>query len=61
MKSVVFRLSQPGVYNWGGYYGPIHSLGYDLLFVSGPETNDHKHASYEVPVEQIERTLSLYM
>lgn len=59
-------LSQPDVFNWGGYYGPVNALGYNMLFVAGDEAEPvgnilyAKHANYHVPIERIEEALSRY-
>ncbi len=54
-------LSQPEIYNWGGYYGPLHSLGYEMVFVVGDKLESGtKHTDYTVPVERIKNALSLY-
>lgn len=56
----LFVLSQPGIYNWGGYYGPVHALGYEMVFVTGSEAPDAKHANYHVPIETIDAALSRF-
>ncbi len=54
-------LSQPDLFNWGGYYGPMQSLGYDMLFVTGDDTQDKKHADYSIPIDRLREALSLYV
>jgi tetratricopeptide (TPR) repeat protein len=48
-------LSQPDLYNWGTFQGPMESLGYQPLFVCGDSVAgvNSKHADYEVPPERI--------
>jgi len=48
-------LSQPNLHNWGTFQGPMESLGYSPLWVSGDWANaqDQKHSDYHVPVERI--------
>ena len=46
-------LSQPGLFNWGTYYGMMRDLGYDLTFVCGDDGQDEKHASYSIPVPRL--------
>ncbi len=53
----IFVLSAPNLFNWGGFYGPMNSLGYHILFVAGPETTNYKHANYSVPVEHLRRVI----
>lgn len=51
-------LSQPEIFNWGTYYGPMHSLGYDMTFVCGDDgLQESKHADYTVPPERLAAAL----
>jgi hypothetical protein len=51
----VLVLSQPNLYNWGAFQGPMEVLGYRPLFVCGVNVTDmeRKHSDYTVAPEQI--------
>ena len=53
-------LAQPNLHNWGTFQGPMESLGYSPLWVSGDyvHAEDQKHSHYHVPVERIVDALS---
>lgn len=53
-------LSQPGLFNWGAFEGPLRALGYDPVWICGDEipADNNKHASYAVPLERITRALA---
>lgn len=46
----VLVLSQPNLFNWGAFQGPIGALGYRPLFVCGEQATDRnkKHSDYSV-------------
>ncbi len=53
-------LSQPELFNWGTFEGPMRSLGYDPVWICGDEipAANNKHSSYSIPVERIVRALA---
>lgn len=51
-------LSQSEIHNWGGYYGPFHTLGYDMVFLLGDKA-DVKHADYTIPLFRLEQALNM--
>lgn len=53
-------LTQPGLFNWAGYYGPVRELGYNMLFVAGDEQTASKHSNYTVPTARIGEALSSF-
>jgi tetratricopeptide (TPR) repeat protein len=55
----ILILSQPNLYNWGNFQGPMEELGYHPLFVCGRDTpSQGKHSDYEVPIPLILKALS---
>lgn len=54
-KVKLLVLAQPNLHNWGTFQGPMESLGYSPLWVSGDWAiaGDQKHSHYHVPVERI--------
>lgn len=53
-------LFQSNMYNWGCYYGPMHALGYEMMFVTGHEAMDTKHSDFVVPIQRISEALIQY-
>jgi capsular polysaccharide biosynthesis protein len=53
-------LTQPNLHNWGTFQGPMETLGYSPLWVSGDyaHAEDQKHSHYQVPVERVFEALS---
>lgn len=53
-------LSQPGLFNWGTFQGPMRSIGYDPVWLWGENAaaGDDKHADYSVSVRDIGQALS---
>jgi hypothetical protein len=53
-------LTQPNLHNWGTFQGPMESLGYSPLWVSGDyvHVEDQKHSHYQVPVDRVFEALS---
>ncbi len=53
-------LAQPNLHNWGTFQGPMESLGYAPLYVSGDYAHAEmqKHSDYNVPIERIAEALS---
>ncbi len=52
-------LSQPDLFNWGTFQGPMRSLGYNPVWLCGGNVaaTGQKHADYQVPVEQMRDVL----
>jgi tetratricopeptide (TPR) repeat protein len=53
-------LSQPGLFNWGTYQGPMRSLGYHPVWLCGENAaaGMGKHADYAVPVGRVLQVLA---
>ena len=52
-------LTQPNLFNWGTFQGPMDELGYQSMCVTGDyaEAEDQKHSDYRVPVKKIREAL----
>lgn len=52
-------LSQPDLFNWGTFQGPMRSLGYNPVWLCGGNVAaaGRKHAHYEVPLQQMRAVL----
>lgn len=53
-------LTQPNLFNWGTFQGPMDSLGYQSICVAGDYAmaEDQKHSDYHIPVSRIRQALS---
>jgi capsular polysaccharide biosynthesis protein len=53
-------LTQPNLFNWGTFHGPMASLGYRSVCVCGDYAvaKDQKHSDYRVPVRLIRQALA---
>ena len=52
-------ISQPNLFNWGTFQGPMETLGYKPIFVCGEYavSEEEKHADYRVSIESVRRAL----
>ena len=52
-------LSQPGLFNWGTFQGPMRNLGYNPVWLCGENVTaaGQKHSDYHVPVQQVREAL----
>jgi hypothetical protein len=51
-------LFQPNLFNWGTFQGPMDSLGYQSICVSGTAVDvNYKHSDYSVSVQHIRQAL----
>ena len=52
-------LTQPNLFNWGTFQGPMASLGYRSVCVCGDYAvaKDQKHSDYHIPVQRIRQAL----
>jgi hypothetical protein len=52
-------LSQPDLFNWGTFQGPMRSLGYNPVWLCGDNVTavGQKHSDYQVPVDQVKEAL----
>lgn len=55
----VLILSQPGLFNWGTFQGPMHRLGYNPVWLCGEDVTlpGEKHSDYRVPFPQVREAL----
>jgi hypothetical protein len=55
----VLALSQPSLFNWGAFQGPMEVLGYRPVFVCGEYAADEnkKHSDYSIPPGSVEKAL----
>lgn len=55
----VLILSQPGLFNWGTFQGPIRALGYNPVWLCGGNVvaAGQKHSDYQVPVCHVREAL----
>jgi capsular polysaccharide biosynthesis protein len=53
-------LSQPGLFNWGTFQGPMRSLGYHPVWLCGEEVaaGNFKHADYSVSIKHLRKALA---
>ena len=53
-------LTQPNLFNWGTFQGPMDALGYQSLCVCGDYALDeyNKHSDYYIPLQRIRDALS---
>lgn len=53
-------LTQPNLFNWGTFQGPMDTLGYQSMCVTGDHAvaEDQKHSDYHVSVKKIRQALS---
>jgi capsular polysaccharide biosynthesis protein len=59
-KVKLLILTQPNLFNWGTFQGPMDALGYQSMCVTGDYAvaEDQKHSDYRVPVKKIRQALS---
>lgn len=55
-------LTQPILFNWGTFQGPMDSLGYQSIWVTGDYAvaENQKHSDYEIPIQRIRQALSYF-
>jgi hypothetical protein len=55
----ILILSQPDLFNWGTFQGPMRSLGYNPIWLCGGNVAaaGGKHADYQVPLQQVRDAL----
>lgn len=55
-------LTQPNLFNWGTFQGPMDSLGYQSICVPGDYAvaENQKHSDYRIPVQRIRQALSYF-
>lgn len=53
-------LSQPELFNWGTFQGPMRALGYSPVWLCGEEAgaSEYKHSDYRVSIQQIRLVLA---
>jgi len=57
----IYMLSQPDLFNWGGFYGPMQSIGYkNILAVTGDTILKEKQVDYVVPVERLQQAMAYW-
>lgn len=59
-KTKLVVLTQPNLFNWGTFQGPMDALGYDSICVTGDfaESEGQKHSDYSVPVLNVRAALN---
>ena len=55
-------LTQPNLFNWGTFQGPMDSLGYQSVCVCGEYavSEEQKHSDYHISVQHIRKALAYF-